>query len=96
MKSKVLKSIYFLIKAKVSDDERGGTREETKDNNYVGKKKETHNIVGLGTISLGVDLKLFHTVGDYPLCGLKKSSRFGHIAFRVFEGIDNQLFLNSF
>lgn len=50
--------------------------------------------MGLGTISLGVDLKLFHTVGDYPLCGLKKSSRFGHIAFRVFEGIDNQLFLN--
>jgi len=46
-------------------------REETKDNNYVGKKWETHKIVGLRTISLGVDLKLLHTVGNDPLGGLK-------------------------
>jgi len=32
---------------------------EIKNNNYVGKKKGTYNIVGLKTISFRVDLKLF-------------------------------------
>ena len=55
-------------------------REEIKNNNFVGKKKETHNIVGLGAISLWINLKLFHTVRDNPLCGLEKPGRLGHIA----------------
>ena len=49
-------------------------------NNYVGKKKETHNIVGLEGVGLRIDLKLFYTVRDYPLCGLEKPGRLGHIA----------------
>jgi len=49
--------------------------------------------VGLAGVGFGVDLKFLHTVGDHPLCGFEKSGRFGHIATRVFEGIDDQLFL---
>ena len=66
---------------------------EIRNNNYVGKKKETHNIVGLGAIGLWIDLKFFHIVRDNSLCGLEKSCGFGHIAAGIFEGIDDQLFL---
>jgi hypothetical protein len=67
-------------------------RGESKNNNYVGKKKETDTIVGLRAISFWVDLKLFHTVRDNPFCGIEKPGRFGHVSSRVFEGIDDQLF----
>ena len=58
-------------------------RKETNNNNYVGKKKETHNIVGLGGVGFWIDLKLFHAIRNYSLRGLKKSGRFGHIASGV-------------
>ena len=93
MKSKVLKSNYFLIAASGRDEERDGMRQEIRTNNFVGKKKESHNIVGLGAIGLWVDLKLLYAVGYNSFRGVKKSCGFGHIAAGVFEGIDNQLFL---
>jgi hypothetical protein len=68
-------------------------REELRNNNSVGKKKETHNIVGLEGVGFGLDLEFLHTVGDHPFCGLEKSGGFGHIAAGVFESINNQLFL---
>jgi hypothetical protein len=65
-------------------------REEIINNNYVGKKEETHNIVGLRAISLGIDLKPFHAIRDNPFCGIEKPGRFGHVPSGVFEGIDDQ------
>jgi hypothetical protein len=64
-------------------------REETKNNNYVGKERETHNIVGLGTIRLWIDLKLLYDVRYNPLRGIKKPGRFGHISPGIFKSIDN-------
>jgi hypothetical protein len=64
-------------------------REETKNNNYVGKERETHNIVGLGTIRLWIDLKLLYAVRDNPLSGVKQPGRFGHISPGIFKSIDN-------
>jgi hypothetical protein len=64
-------------------------REENKSNNFVGKKEKTHKVVGLGTISLRVDLKPFHAVRDNPLSGVKQPGRFGHISPGIFKSIDN-------
>ena len=36
--------------------------EEIESNNFVGKKTETHKIVGLGTIRFWVNAKLFYAV----------------------------------
>jgi hypothetical protein len=90
MKSKVSNSNYFLIEAKSRSEDRNGIREENKSNNFVGKKKETHNFVGLVTIRFRINLKLFYAVGDNSLCGIKKPGRSGHIASRVFKGVDEQ------
>ena len=68
-------------------------REETENNNYVGKKKETHNIVGSGAIRLWINSKLFYAVRYNPFRGFQKPGRLGHISSGVFEGIDDQLFL---
>ena len=89
MKSKGSNSNYFLIEAKSRSEDGNGIREESKSNNFVGKERETHNIVGLGTIRLWIDLKLLYTVRDYPLRGIKKPGRFGHISPGIFKSIDN-------
>ncbi len=67
--------------------------EGIRNNNIVGKKKETHNIVGLEGVGFWIDLKPLYTVGDDSLRGLEKSSGLGHITLGVFESINNQLFL---
>jgi hypothetical protein len=54
-------------------------REEIETNNNVGKKKETHKVVGLGAVGLWVNLKFLNTVRDDPLRGLQKSGCLGHI-----------------
>jgi hypothetical protein len=73
-----------------------GMEEKNKNNNLVGKEKETHNFVGLGAIRLWIDLKLLYTVRYNPLRGIKKSCRLGHISPGVFQGVDDQLFFKAF
>jgi len=70
-----------------------GIREKNKNNDFVGKKIETHKIVGLGAIRFWVDSKLFDAVRDNPLRGSQKPGGLGHISSGVLEGVDNQLFL---
>ena len=93
MKSKVSNSNYFLIEAKSRSEDGNGIREENKSNNFVVKKEKTHKVVGLGTIRLWIDSKLFYAVRYNPLSGFQKSCRFGHISPGVFECIDDQFFL---
>ena len=93
MKSKVSESNNFSIETRRCDEEGDGRREEIKNNNFVGKEKETHNIVGLGTIRLWINSKLFYAVRDNPVRSLQKPGRLGHVPSGIFESIDDQLFL---
>ncbi len=79
-----------MIGGRREDDERNGIRDEIICNNYVGKKGGTDNIVGLETISLGVDSKLFYAVRDDSLCGLEKPGGLGHITPGVFQGVNDE------
>ena len=65
---------------------------KSRNNNFVGKKEGSYNIVGLEGVGFWIDLKLLYTVRNNPLCGLEKPGRLGHIASGVFEGINDQLF----
>lgn len=96
MKSKVSNSNHFLIEAKSRCEDGNGIREENKSNDFVGKKKETHNFVGLGTIRFWIDLKLLYTVRDYPLRGVEKPGCFGHVSTGILKGIDDQLLFEVF
>ena len=90
MKSKVSESNNFLIETRRCDEEGDGTREEIKNSNFVGKEKETHNIVGLRAIRLWINLKLLYVARYNPLRGFQKPGRFGHVSSGVFEGIDDE------
>ena len=73
-----------------------GIRGKDKNNNLVGKEKETHKVVGSGGVDPGINSKLLNAVRDDPLCGLKKSGSLGHIPPGVFEGIDNEFLFEVF
>ena len=93
MESKFLKTNYFLIEAKSRSEDKYGGGQEIEDNNFVGKKEKSYKIVGLRTIRLWVNSKLFYAVRDNPLRSFQKPGRLGHVSSRVFESIDDQLLL---
>jgi hypothetical protein len=91
MESKVSESNIFLIETRRCHEGGDGRREELKNNNFVGKKKETHKIVGLRTIRLWINSKLFYTVRYNPFRGFQKPGRLSHVSSGVFEGINHSL-----
>jgi len=93
MESKFLKTNYFLIEAMSGSEDKYGVGQEIESNNFVGKKEKSYKIVGLGTIRLWINSKLFYAVRDNPLRSLQKPGRLGHVSSGVFESIDDQLFL---
>ena len=92
-KSRPLKSNNISTEPRGLDEEKDRMGGEIKNNNYVGKKRETHNNVGLRAIRLWIDSKLLYAVRYNPLRGVKKPGRFVHVSSGVLEGIDDQLFL---
>ena len=93
LESKFLKTNYFLIEAISGSEDKYGVGQEIESNNFVGKKEKSYKIVGLGTIRLWINSKLFYAVRDNPVRSLQKPGRLGHVPSGVFESIDDQLFL---
>ncbi len=85
-----------MTEAKGQNRDGDRIRKEIKSDDFVGKKKESHKIVGLGPIGLWINSKLFYAVRHNPLCGSQESGRLGHISTGVFEGVDDQLLFKVF
>jgi hypothetical protein len=81
------------MEGKIRNEDGDGMTDKIKGDNCVGKENETYKIVGSGTIRFWGNSKLFYAVRDYPFRGFQEPGRLGHISSRVFEGIDDQLFL---
>jgi len=93
MESKFLKTNYFLIEAVSGSEDKYGVGQEIESNNFVGKREKSYTIVGLTTIGLWINSKLFYAVRDNPLRSFQKPGRLGHVSSGVFESINDQLFL---
>ena len=96
IKSNVFKFKVFFDWSEKLKKGGDGIRRESKNNNLVGKEKETHKVVGSGGVDLWIDSKLLNAVRDDPLCGLKESGSLGHIPPGVFEGIDDEFLFEVF
>ena len=95
-RSKAFESNYFFDCSEKLKKGGDGIRRESKNNNFVGKEKETHKIVGSGGVDFRLDSKLLNAVRDDPLGGLKKSGSLGHITPGVFQGIDDEFLFEIF